>query len=78
VKKRKIRKEANRNPYHTWPLGQVTTIEGVEVRVAFQNAGMTFFSPVKDESDWGLLRGLIVFKVDDDGSVSDCYRWGPR
>lgn len=84
-KSRKVNKNLNRNPYQNWDLESETEIHGVKVRVAYQNAGMTWFTPTKEEEEFSkdqpdkfLLRGLIVFQARTDGSIQDCYRWNGR
>lgn len=79
---KKPQPEVNLNPYKDWPLKQVTMISvpkgSLEVYVAFQNAGMTWFSPTIDDRDEMLYKGLIVFQCRTDGTIKECYDWGSK
>lgn len=87
AKKLKAKKqvEHNLNPYKDLPLKSVVTLKGIEVEVAIQNAGMTWFTPTvgeeefsKDTPDRFLLRGLVVLQSRTDGTIRDCYNWSHR
>lgn len=76
MKAKKAKAEVNKNPHRNLPLGTELQIQGVTVKVAYQNAGFTWFSPVKDDTDWGLFRGLCVFQARWDGTIREVYTWG--
>ena len=64
------------NPYQNYPKGKVVTVHGVEVKVGYQNQGITWLSPTKDDPTWNLYQSLSVFKVMPNGEIKEIYKWG--
>jgi hypothetical protein len=74
--KKSLKKQPTVEPSNGLKLGDELVIEGVKVRVGHLNQGIAFCSPIADERDWLLFRGLCVFKIMPDSSVKTMYRWG--